>query len=288
MSRSLLTALLLGLAVPLAGLATVAEPAPPGTGVPQVWLSGAFGRVPGGDPASPASTPPHHTPLDTWIRRAPLGLQVDVAPEDLLAVQVVSRQRNGAHEERLSSGSTLFPGPDRPGVTVLVATISTKPHGRSQHAWLLAVPDRAGGVEALLDIPAPVARLMSKAGSVAGEPGNGCFVYLCVDVGYQPPAASLQALPAAVGETLSLALDDGSAMIGWAGTLTPVADTITPLAGSGVEARTAEASPLLTPTPVAELAGLEPTAAGEWLLQVRADLDRERGWQWFVYRLLAE
>jgi hypothetical protein len=287
-SRSLLTALLLGLLLPLAGSTTVAAPSPPPTGVPQVWLSGAFGRVPGGDPASPASTPPHLTPLDTWIRRAPLSLQVDVAPEDVLAVGVVSRQRDGAHEEHLSSGSTLFAGPDSPGVTVLVATITTEPFGRSQHAWLLAVPDRDGGEEALLDVPAPVAMLTSKAGSVAGEPGNGCHVYLCVDVGYQPPAASLEALPAAVDETLSLALDDGSAMVGWAGTITPLADTITPLAGSGVEARTAQAGPALTPTPIAELAGLEPTAAGEWLLQVRADLDRERGWQWFVYRLVAE
>jgi hypothetical protein len=288
MRRAPLTALLLGLLLPLAGTATAAEPSPPPTGAPQVWLSGAFGRVPGGDPASPAGASPGRLPLDSWIRSAPLSLYVEVAPEDLLAVEVVSRQHDGAHEERLSSGATLFAGPDRPGVTVLVATVTTEPHGRSQHAWLLAVPDRAGGEEALLDVRAPVAMLISSTGSVAGEPGNGCYVYLCVDVGYQPPAASLEALPAAVGETLSLALDDGSAMIGWAGTLTPVADTITPVAGGGVEARTTEAGPLLPPTPVAELAGLEPTAAGEWLLQVRADLDRERGWQWFVYRLVAE
>jgi hypothetical protein len=296
MSRSLLTAFLLGLTVmPLSNPATAAEPSPSPSGGPRIWLSGAFGRVPGGDTGSPASAPPGHTPLDTWIRGAPLDLQVDVVPEDLLAVEVVSRRLDGAGEERLSSEATRFAGPDAPGLTVLVATVTTVPYGRSQHAWLLAVPDRAGGEEALLGVPAPVATLTSTSASVAGEPGNGCYIYLCVDVGYQPPAASLEALPAAVGETLSLALDDRSAMIGWTGTITPLTGTSTPLTAggsetrmAGAETRIAEAGPGLTPSPVVELTGLEPTAVGQWLLQVRADLDRERGWQWFVYRVVVE
>jgi len=204
-----------------------------------------------------------------------------VPPEDLLGVEVTSSPLDGADVERLSSGATVFAGPDTPGVSVVTATVTTAPHGRSQHAWLLAVPDRIGGEEALLDIPGPGAVLSSATASRPGEPGNGCHLYLCVDVGYQPPAASLPALPVALGETLALRLTDGSGMAGWTGSLTP-------LEGTAAEARGSEARSPLEPAAEVRLAGLEPTTTGEWLLQVRADLDRERGWQWFLFRLVVE
>lgn len=280
MSGYILTALLLWLSVSLAGMNPAPAPSWAPTARPQVWLSGAFGRVAGADPAMPASAAPEGQPLDTWIRKAPLSLRVDVPFEDLLAIEVVSRPLEGDDvEERLSSGATSFAGPDTAGLSVLTATITTEPHGSSQHAWLLAVPDRTGGEKALLDIPGPGALLSSSAGNRSGEPGNGCYLYLCVDVGYQPPAASLQALQVDLGETLSLRLTDGSAMSGWAGSLTPI---------SGTEAEALEAEGRHEPAAVVRLVGLEPGVAGEWLLQVRADLDRERGWQWFLYRLVVE
>jgi hypothetical protein len=204
-----------------------------------------------------------------------------VTPEDLLGVEVTSSPLDGADVERLSSGATVFAGPDTPGVFVVTATVTTAPHGPSQHAWLLAVPDRIGGEDALLDIPGPGAVLSSATASRPGEPGNGCHLYLCVDVGYQPPAASLPALPVALGETLALRLTDGSGMAGWTGSLTP-------LEGTAAEARESEARSPLEPAAEVRLAGLEPTTTGEWLLQVRADLDRERGWQWFLFRLVVE
>ena len=37
----------------------------------------------------------------------------------------------------------------------------------------------------------------------------------------------------------------------------------------------------------AAMTGLGPAAEGEWLLEVRVDYDRERGWQWFLFRLVA-
>ena len=280
MTGSMLAAVLLWLSLPLAGMTPVEAPSTMPTTAPRVWLNGAFGRVAGADPATPASAAPDGAPLDTWMRKAPLTLQVDVPFEDLLAIEVVSRPLDGdTAETRLSSGAARFAGPDTPGVSILTATITTALHGSSQHAWLLAVPDRTGGEEALLDIPGPGAMLSSGAGSLPGEPGNGCYLYLCVDVGYQPPAASLEALPVALGETLSLRLTDGSAMAGWTGSLTP-------LSGTRAEALEAEARP--EPAAVVSLVGLEPNVAGEWLLQVRADLDRERGWQWFLYRLVVE
>jgi len=70
-------------------------------------------------------------------------------------------------------------------------------------------------------------------------------------------------------------------MAGWTGTLTPLGGTRAGrIAAAGVFSE--------TPQAVAMLAGLETTAPGEWLLELRADYDRERGWQWFAYRLLAE
>jgi len=275
----MLAAVLLWLSMPLAGMAPEEAPSTMPTAAPQAWLNGAFGRVAGDDPATPASAAPDGAPLDTWMRKAPLVLQVDVPFEDLLAIEVVSTPLDGGAAEALSSGAARFAGPDTPGMSILTATITTAVHGSSQHAWLLAVPDRAGGEEALLDIPGPGAMLSSGAGSRPGEPGNGCYLYLCVDVGYQPPAASLEALPASLGETLSLRLTDGSALAGWTGSLTP-------LSGTGAKALEAEGRP--EPATVVSLVGLEPNAAGEWLLQVRADLDRERGWQWFLYRLVVE
>ena len=171
--------------------------------------------------------------------------------------------------------------PDAPGVVIVTATVTTDPYGVSRHAWLLEIPDRSGGEEALFDIPGPVAMLNSVGGVVAGEPGNGCYAYLCVDVGYEPPPSSLPGVPVSVGEVLSLTLSDGSAMSGWTGSLVAIGDG---------RAGTLQADDAFGAEPQASapLIGLAPPAAGEWLLQVRTDFDRERGWQSFLYRLVAE
>ncbi len=276
----LLTCLLLALAVPTVG-ATATEDTSTTTTVPQVWLEGAFGRVPGGDPRTPAAAAPDGSPLDTWIREAPLSLLLGVPPEDVVEVSVTARAEGDDVDTTLSSGATMFAGPADAGVSIVTATVVTVPHGSRSYSWLVSVPDRAGGEEALLEIPGPQALLVSVAGSVGGEPGNGCYLYLCVDVGYRPRLAALEPLDVAIDETPSIRLDDGSAMVGWAGTLTPQAST------PGTSREAAAAYPA-APAAVAELAGLEPTAAGDWLLEVRTDFDRQRGWQWWLYRLRVE
>ena len=281
LNRGLLGTLLLGLSLPVAGAIAADEPSSAPVTAPQVWLSGAFGRVPGADPAAPAGAAPGGAPLDTWIREAPLTLDVGVPFEDLLELTVTSRPFGGdGPEERLSGGATTFPGPSAPGMATVTASLVTEPYGSSQHAWLLLVPEREGGPEALLDMPGPTAVLTSGSGAIPGEPGNGCFLYLCVDVGYRPPPATLEPLRLGIGETPSLSLDDGSALTSWTGRLTPLEAT------PGSE-RTAEADYATDPQSIAELRGLEPGGAGDWLLEIRIDLDRERGWQWFLYRLQA-
>jgi hypothetical protein len=143
------------------------------------------------------------------------------------------------------------------------------------------VPDRAGSDETLFDIPGPRAKLSSTAGGVEGEPGHGCYLYMCMDVGYRPPVKTLKALPMTVGETPLLSLDDGSAMVAWKGTLEPLGDTrserISARADMGDAAQAALA-----------LSGLEPTVAGEWLLELLVEFDRDRGWQWYLYRIATE
>lgn len=281
--RSTLTTLLLSLVVPLAGATSaVAEEPLLAEAPPQVWLNGAFGRVLGTDPVTPAGAAPYAAPLNAWMRKAPWTLETDVAFEDLLEVAVVSGPLDGAAgAEGLSGGAKMFDGPDVSGLSVVVATLTTDPYGVSQHAWLVEVPDREGDEEALLDIPGPEALLVSALGRVAGSPGDGCYVYLCVTVGRPDPAASLTALPVGVGETLSLRLGDGSALAGWTGEMES-------LQHSSVDPLEAEAAFPLEPQVAPALAGLEVPHAGEWLLRLRADFDRERGWQWFSYRLLAE
>ena len=84
----------------------------------------------------------------------------------------------------------------------------------------------------------------------------------------------------AVGEPLRLVLDDGSAIVHWEGRLEPQP-------GTSAETRLAQATfdePVAGPT----LTGLEPDQPGDWLLELRADYDRERGWQWYLFRLIAE
>lgn len=287
-ARAILYTLVLALLMPLMGTdasAAEAESSPrpdAGSGsTPSLWLSGPFGRVLGGDPAAPAGAAPDGRPLDTWMRAAPLVVEADVAvdPEGL-SVTSWPLDRAGATEQ-LSHGAMAFAGPAVSGRHVIVASVETDADGLSQFAWLVDVPDRAGSDEALLEMPGPTARLASAAGSVDGEPGHGCYVYFCAEAGYRPPLGTLEVLPLAVGETPTLGLDDGSAMVGWTGTLEPVGQTRSErIHGSGSFPDEPQAVPLLH--------GLEPTVAGEWLLELRADLDRERGWQWFLYRLVVE
>jgi hypothetical protein len=83
-----------------------------------------------------------------------------------------------------------------------------------------------------------------------------------------------------VGETLRLSLGDGSALTAWEGSLT--------LLGQGGERR--DASGTLTGMPLAEveLSGLTVPSAGQWLLELEVEFDRQRGWLQTHHRLVAD
>jgi hypothetical protein len=101
-----------------------------------------------------------------------------------------------------------------------------------------------------------------------------------VEGGRLPDHDLLEPLRIAVGETPSLRTDDGSALVGWVGTLYQVGQT----GAVPVEAGATLPGPDAAPT----LAGLAPSTPGEYRLELRAEFDRERGWQWMAYRIIAE
>lgn len=287
MKSRLIMIIALALAVAALGGTVAAQSSPTSTPepvvnakeAPLVWLEGPFGRVAGGSPGSPATALPGGDPLDTFVRSAPLMLESDVPFDDLIAVHVVARSLDESHTaEPLSDGATTFDGPDAIGTHVVVVTLETEPFGVTEHAWLLDVPDREGGPEALLDITAPQIELIADAGIRVGVPGDGCYLYLCADMGELPPPHTLEVLPVGIGETLALRTDDGSGLAGWNGTLTP-------LAGTQIDGAAAHSALTDTVEPMVGLVGLEAPTAGDWLLQVRVVFDRERGHQWQSFRL---
>lgn len=277
----LLATVLLSLTMPLRPIAA-SEPGPAaGAAEPQVWLRGAFGRVLGTDPTQPAAAYPGTAPLDTFIRRAPLVLETNVPTEYIETLSVRSRSvSSGAKSEALSDGATEFEGPDVVGRTVVTATLASTSAEPTHHSWLLEVPPREGDLDTLFEIVPPGIMLSSASGRVAGVAGNGCYAYLCSDSGAAPVPRNLSPLRVAVGEALDVSSDDGSGLVGWAGRLVPDIDT----PGDPLRA----SDHLGAPTATMSLPGLEPTAPGGWVLLLRVDFDRERGWLWHAYRLTAE
>ena len=246
-----------------------------------VWLKGPFGAVVGTDIEEPATAAPDARALDTWMRRATLELAVDPPLEQGATVSLRSIALDGGQVVELPLDDDRWvTAPDRPGLHTVVATVRQDGREPSEHAWLLEVPDRPGSWETLLEMPPLEASLSTANGSVVGVRGHGCYVDSCQEVGYRPPAASLAPLAVSVGEPLTLGLADGSALVHWEGRLEPQT-------GTRSETRLAEADfdgPVIGPT----LVGLEPDQPGEWLLELRVDYDRERGWQWYLFRLIAD
>ena len=244
-------------------------------------LSGTFGSVVGTDPARPATAAPDGRPLDTWMRAAPLELTVDPPLDAEASVSVTAvAVESGERVELPLVGRRWVTGPDAPGLHTIVATIVADDERTTSYAWSLDVPDRPGSWETLIERPAIDGRLVATSGTVTGDRGRGCLTGFCQEVGYRPPASTLQPLAVSVGEPLRLELSDGSAIDRWQGSVEPQPGTV-------AETRFAEATfdePVARPV----LAGLEPDVAGEWLLALRADYDRERGWQWYLFRLVAE
>ncbi|HZW02133.1 MAG TPA: hypothetical protein VFF55_11240 [Candidatus Deferrimicrobium sp.] len=243
-----------------------------------VWLRGPFGRVAGGTLDDPGTAPPGDQPLKTVVRHAPLVLETG-AGTDVIALVVAARSLDAAGAvEPLSDGALVFEGPDGVGQHLIVADVTSMSGVASQYAWLVDVPDQQPPADGLYDIPAPDIVLIASGGSTSGRTGSGCYAYLCVDVGHPPPAETLPVLTAKVGELFTVQAADGSALTAWAGRLSSIDDP----AQDDTRAKAVLAGPLEN---VVSLSGLEPPAAGRWLLDLEVEFDRERGWMRTFYVL---
>ena len=274
----------LGGAASLAGSdgTTVADPVrpSPSAGPLEMWLSGPFGRVPGGHPHDPATAAPLGVPLDAFAQGAPLAIDRGEAPP-LGEFEVTATPVGGnGIAETLSSGELAFDGPSTSGESVVVATLTLDGGATHARAWLVSVPDWTLPEDGLFDIPAPEVLLASSSGEVGGAVGDGCFAYLCVEAGRPPPPKKLEPLSIGVGEAPIVRLGDRSAVAQWEGHLSPIGED-----GAVKVAVGTVGDPV---TERVELAGLEPPVAGEWLLDLEVVLDRERGWLRLAYRLVAE
>ena len=265
---------LLLLLVPETSLAATAA----GTAAPEtisaaparLWLSGPFGRVEGGAVFEPATVAPADEPLDAYVKRAPLVLDAGEQPIPTRSLSVIATSSATGETETLSTGPVAFEGPSEAGSSVIVASVALAGGRTVRGAWLVDVPDREPPADGLYDIPAPEVIVEGRDGSAAGAPGNGCYLYLCVEVGRTPPPALLPVLEAEPGEVLAARLSDASAIVAWDGVLRPLGDPRGPgRAASGV----------LTDEFVARvsLPGLEPPSRGEWILTLRVVFDRDRG-----------
>jgi hypothetical protein len=247
---------------------------------PVLWLRGPFGKVAGGTRGDPATTPPGGGPLDMAYQRMPLSLEAD-DPGLLSGIRVTSELVETGQRETLAQGQPVFEGPALPGVQLVIASLS---RGGTvvELAWLVDVPERELPEDGLvIDIPAPGVIVSTESGQQVGVMADGCYAFLCVETGPPPPASTLAALVTRVGETPVLSIGDGSALVAWQGRLSP-------LGGTQETAREATGAITDTPTVIVPLDGLEPPARGDWLLEVRVEFDRERGWAWYDYRLIAE
>lgn len=254
-------------AVPLETAAPEAAVTAPG----QLWLSGPFGRVEGGAVFEPAAMAPLGEALDAWVKRAPLVLDAGQQPLLTRSLRVIATSATTGETETLSTGPTAFEGPSSAGAAIIVASVAVGGGPTIRRAWLVDVPDRDPPADGLYDIPAPEIIVESRQGPAAGAPGNGCYLYLCVEIGRTPPPAVLPVIVAEPGEVLAAHLSDDSAIVAWDGVLRPLGGPGGPgRAASGVVTDEVEAR--------ASLPGLEAPAQGEWILTLRVVFDRDRGW----------
>ena len=117
--------------------------------------------------------------------------------------------------------------------------------------------------------------------AVVGSPGDGCYVYLCVEVGGHVPVGSLPRVEVRPGTPLSARLSDGSGIVAWQATLAPRHGA----AAEPISGQSAANDPAATSL---DLAGLAAPSDGNWILTLKIELDRERGWMTTSYLVVAE
>ena len=217
---------------------------------------------------SPAALP--HSALGVW----PTTLGVDSWEVTLQAGSSASVIAEGGS---FDARETLvgFTGPATSGEHLLVARTVMADGSEFVGAWILTVPEREFPDDGVMDIPAPDLTLTIGDQTVVGERTDGCYLFLCVTIGKLPPASKIPAVVVPSGESLLLALTDGTPFdihnaeynrLDGDGDTIPIEATWMP----GTEV---------------ELPGPPP---GAWLLSLEVAFDRGRGVVETVFRLLPD
>jgi len=182
----------------------------------------------------------------------------------------VTAQELGAGESDTSAGvrlpsSGLFLV--RLDATLVDPGSATDPGTTGAWAWRIGVPDRDVPTGGDPYPPMPAIQLISADRSVDLDPGSGCFIGTCGDIGATSPPQTLPTIRTIPGTALSVRLSDGSGIDAWRVDATPVGaaeDATIPL-GTGVPAQAAHTVTFAAPS------------QGRWVILVHIRFDRDRG-----------
>lgn len=250
-----------------------AEPgASPGAEVATLIAQGPFGRAAGlaGDTADAPPDPARLPVLDAWARGTSVVVRPSVgtlAPWRVVAVAEPALDPASAVELGQGDGEATFEL-STSGLFLVRVDGIIRPDGGAVEGswwWRIAVPDR--------DLPEdetgppPPAIVLASGDDVASlEQGSGCHLGTCGDIGRVSPPDLLPTVRTITQAPLAISLSDGSAMVGWSISATPLdggeADGI--LLGHAGDTQMTQG---WVPAP----------GIGDWVIAVSVTFDRERG-----------
>ncbi len=259
------------IALTVVSVVSVASAASPATELPEIEARGAFGVVSGQPLPVGASRmdPSTLAVLDTYARGTTLAFR---PVEGTLGDWSLSAVREPDGEIDLGTGS----GParatlDQTGMFLLHLDATVHPTDGADPvtgtwAWRVAVPDRdlPDGEDT---VPPPRLQLASGDQRADLEPGSGCFLGTCGDIGGVPPVDELPTIRTIAGAPIALQLGDSSAFTSWSVEATPADD---PDAEPGLVIRSDEG------VPATRIMFAAP-GVGAWRVLVNVTFDRDRG-----------
>jgi len=264
-------ALALLLAVVSVASGVAADPSPPPE-APTLYADGPFGRVQGHstDILGPRPELVDLPVLDAWAR----GATVSFRPRH----GTLSPWHMWVYPEPDVDAPTTFQLTDadgdaavslqEPGIYLVRMDGTIRPDGDALEGtwwWRVAVPYRDFPPEEH-GPPPPAIRLASGDRVVSLEQGSGCFLGTCGDIGGISPPDLLPTVTTIEHAPLSVTLEDGSGVVGWSVSVSPVGQD----GGDGMVLGHAHQ------TWTSE-AWVEAPPAGDWLVTTSVTFDRERG-----------
>lgn len=252
---------------------TAADPSP-GTGPGTVTLvaDGPFGRVEGFASGTDGPTPdPGDLPvLDAWARGATMIVRPTngtLAPWRAIALSEHGRDLADVIELGSGDGDAVIELPTS-GLFLIRVDGTIRPDGDAIEGswwWHVAVPDR-DPPPGETSPPPPAIRLASGDAVTALEQGSGCHLGVCGDIGRVSPPDLLPTIRTIPGAPLSISLADGSGMVRWWVSGTPVDGGDAGAVSLG-QAQGTWATQAWVPAPT----------PGEWVIEASVTFDRQRG-----------